>query len=349
MIWIIAAPNFEGGCERHISEKVFDILDTKGTGIHWVSGDVSPLPVKKSPGSPFYDDRKYTEYILKLMQAPHWSVFAWWEKVSDGDVVVMCDFWTPGLDLIKYAITMGMKKEVKFAGYLHGASFVPGDMMEDCDDWIKTMEENLLSIYDQIWCASEFFSESIPHSQRYKARIIGEPFDANDYKEHRDVLGVKKYDVCFPHRVDYDKGPDDLIKIATMMPKHSFVIMGNSVANNLWVEQLKELPNVTMKMNVSDEEHLQILGGSRIVLSTAIQEGWGYGVMKAIACGCIPVLPNRAVYPELYDKIYLYDNIEEAAGLISNYAAFYPTRTFIPRTYNLENIKNCLEEIWIQD
>jgi len=263
---------------------------------------------------------------------------------------VMCDFWTPGLDLIKYAITMGMKKDVRFAGYLHGASFVPGDMMEDCEDWIKTMEVSLLSIYDQIWCASKFFSESIPYPHRKKARIVGEPFDPNDYTDqYRDIHGTKKYDVCFPHRVDYDKGPDNLINIATMMPKHSFVIMGNSVANNNWVEQLKELPNVTMKMNVSDEEHLQILGSSKVVLSTAIQEGWGYGVMKAIACGCIPVLPNRAVYPELYENMYLYDNIAQAVTMISNYTAFYPNKTFMPRSYNLENIKNCLEEIWTQD
>ena len=48
-----------------------------------------------------------------------------------------------------------------------------------------------------------------------------------------------------------------------------------------------------------------------IVVSCAIQEFFGIGVIEAMYCGCIPVLPRRLSYPELlpaeYHAACLYD------------------------------------------
>ena len=43
-----------------------------------------------------------------------------------------------------------------------------------------------------------------------------------------------------------------------------------------------------------------------MVLSTASHEFQGLSVLEAVARGCIPVLPARQVYPELFGDGYLY-------------------------------------------
>ncbi|HJZ47649.1 MAG TPA: DUF3524 domain-containing protein [Roseiflexaceae bacterium] len=55
-----------------------------------------------------------------------------------------------------------------------------------------------------------------------------------------------------------------------------------------------------------------LLRQADIVVSTAIQEFFGIGVIEAMYCGCVPVLPRRLSYPELlpaeYHEVCLYAN-----------------------------------------
>ncbi|NTW00047.1 MAG: DUF3524 domain-containing protein, partial [Oscillochloris sp.] len=49
----------------------------------------------------------------------------------------------------------------------------------------------------------------------------------------------------------------------------------------------------------SQAAYARLLRRSDIVVSTAIQEFFGIGVVEAMACGCAPVLPRRLNYPDL--------------------------------------------------
>jgi glycosyltransferase involved in cell wall biosynthesis len=44
----------------------------------------------------------------------------------------------------------------------------------------------------------------------------------------------------------------------------------------------------------------------RYVVIYATLECLGLSVLEAVALGCVPVLPNRQVYPELFGDEYLY-------------------------------------------
>ena len=46
-------------------------------------------------------------------------------------------------------------------------------------------------------------------------------------------------------------------------------------------------------------EYWSILSNCDVVVSTAIQENFGIGVIEAILAGCHPILPHRLVYPEI--------------------------------------------------
>ncbi|MBU4453438.1 hypothetical protein KKH24_04195, partial [Patescibacteria group bacterium] len=52
------------------------------------------------------------------------------------------------------------------------------------------------------------------------------------------------------------------------------------------------------------------------MLSCSHQETFGYSVMKSILCGCIPVVPARASYPEYFRNKYIYHSTEDAIMLL---------------------------------
>jgi glycosyltransferase involved in cell wall biosynthesis len=52
------------------------------------------------------------------------------------------------------------------------------------------------------------------------------------------------------------------------------------------------------------EAYLALLQQADIVVSTAAQEFFGIGVIEAMACGCVPILPARLTYPELLPEAY---------------------------------------------
>jgi len=65
-------------------------------------------------------------------------------------------------------------------------------------------------------------------------------------------------------------------------------------------------------------EYYEFLAESRCLLITAQEETFGYQVMDAIMCGCIPICPNKLSYRELLPREYLYDNEKELVDILES-------------------------------
>ncbi|MBJ7539086.1 tRNA-queuosine alpha-mannosyltransferase domain-containing protein [Marinomonas transparens] len=124
----------------------------------------------------------------------------------------------------------------------------------------------------------------------------------------------KRIKLVWSARWEFDKGPDRLLAILQELESRSIdyqiAILG---------EQFRSIPQefeqikaqfshriVQFGFAESREDYLAFLVAADFVLSTALHEFQGLAVLEAVALGCVPILPNRQVYPELFGDGYLY-------------------------------------------
>jgi len=56
----------------------------------------------------------------------------------------------------------------------------------------------------------------------------------------------------------------------------------------------------------SEADYRALLRGADVLLSTARHEFQGLAVLEAVASGCLPAVPDRQAYPEIYDQRFRY-------------------------------------------
>ncbi len=122
--------------------------------------------------------------------------------------------------------------------------------------------------------------------------------------------------ISWAARWEYDKGPAKLLAIISCLEAQNIdyrlAILGQSFR-----QVPKEFSQIREQFSHridqfgyadSQDEYFNWLSCSDIFLSTAEHEFQGLAVLEAVNLGCIPVLPNRLVYPELFAEEFLYDS-----------------------------------------
>lgn len=120
------------------------------------------------------------------------------------------------------------------------------------------------------------------------------------------------------HRWEYDKGPETLLTLVSELDKNSFNCEINIVG-----QQFRQIPAAFNKIEQilressslrcgawgyieSKQQYQQLLQHSNIVISTALHDFQGIAVLEAVQAGCVPLLPNSLVYPEIFAEEYLF-------------------------------------------
>jgi glycosyltransferase involved in cell wall biosynthesis len=160
---------------------------------------------------------------------------------------------------------------------------------------------------------------------RQKSSVIPVPLPAHCFTSRQDSQNTDILRIVWNHRWEYDKGPDRLLAIMRELKQR-----GTEFRMYILGQQFRKIPKEfdTIKKEFSHhidqfgyaeskEEYFEWLSRANIVLSTAVHEFQGLSVLEAVAKGCIPVLPNRLVYPELFGQSYVYkdcgDDIKKEA------------------------------------
>lgn len=120
--------------------------------------------------------------------------------------------------------------------------------------------------------------------------------------------------IAWAARWEYDKGPDRLLAIIEQLERsgidYRLCILG---------QKFRQVPEefAVIKHNFSHridqfgfaqsaQEYQQWLSCADVFLSTAVHEFQGLAVLEATDAGCIPLLPDRLVYSELFPARCLY-------------------------------------------
>lgn len=118
-------------------------------------------------------------------------------------------------------------------------------------------------------------------------------------------------------RFEYDKGGDSLLKILQQLEltelHYELAIIGQQFRSS--PQEFKHIESqfahrlVQFGYIESRSDYLSALAGADIVLSTALHEFQGLAILEAIAAGCIPIVPNRLVYPEIIPEAHCYTSV----------------------------------------
>jgi len=113
------------------------------------------------------------------------------------------------------------------------------------------------------------------------------------------------------------KDLDKVLKVAKLLPKLQFIILGRFADNEIESFMKRESPpNVLYPGFVSGKELLNYFQKSKVYIQLSRHEGFGCAIAEAMLCECTPVVTENGAIPEVVGEEGYYvstDNIEGIA------------------------------------
>jgi glycosyltransferase involved in cell wall biosynthesis len=143
--------------------------------------------------------------------------------------------------------------------------------------------------------------------------------DSLQWKQSTDIPVI-----VWNHRWEFDKNPESFFRALDLLEQGSIdfrlIVLGQSFqaspacfshCEHKFKDKILHYGFVP-----SYQHYIALLGQGDIVVSTALHEFYGISVLEAVRAGCLPVLPARLSYPELFDREFLYsdDKLSEKLG-----------------------------------
>lgn len=318
-------------------------LEERYTGqwYRWLPETFAPLfdEVVVIDGKPLTDNIRVGAF-LDLNSTAHYKATQLQEvarlfqegRVKSGDAFWVSDieFW--GIEVVRYlARLQGI--HVKLFGFLHAASYTREDFMEPMSDVGQYLEPAWIAAFDRVYVGSEyhrrrFFETRLSPLRAYdltsRVVVTGNPWRST---EATRLAPPRQYyqrdiDLCFPHRPDREKRPGIFLRAALEVQqrlgrklKIAFTTGRaeyRSTNDQAFIDEVKvlaEVGDVSIYSGLSRVAFYEVLGRSQVVVSTAIEENFGYAMVEAMTMGALVLMPNAFSYPELVhgNRSFLYE------------------------------------------
>jgi hypothetical protein len=224
--------------------------------------------------------------------------------LSDGDSVLVLDFWNPMIFQLKFYVTR-KKFDVKFFSIHHGSSHLPGDFASGPEfKWAKKFESAWIDCYTKIFFGSKNAYGMMPKDMT-NGVVTYLPIDYIRETQAHVICGIRNEDwVVMPLRLDADKGAAEFFEVVERNPEFTFHCSRFHSNVNIPVRS-----NLIVHDEMNRVELFELMSGCKYVLSCAKQETFGYGVLEAVSMGCEPVLiySDENCYTEMYNQYFFKD------------------------------------------
>ncbi len=175
------------------------------------------------------------------------------------------------------------------------------------DSFLTGVKNLLKRLPDQI---PEGLSETLTE----KSSVLPVPINNSAFFLDRDEPSPK-LQIIWNHRWEYDKGPEQLLTCIKALPKElplefhivgqkfrtqpdTFSVIKDVLKNNGWLGNWGYIEDTLA--------YQALLIKADIVFSTALHDFQGLAILEAVAAGCIPIVPDRLAYQEIFSAEYRY-------------------------------------------
>lgn len=246
-------------------------------------------------------------------------------QITDNDVLLFDDFWTPGIEALPYAFDL-FGVHPKMYAFLHAQSVDQYDFTYRMRDWMRPFETGIGAALAGIFVCCPTLKDLVVLggiAPTEKVWVTGHPFNSEEvmermpdhYREGPKTWKISRLPrVVWSSRWDREKDPHTFLKAAEKVIYTSanyvqFIICTGakelrSNDSNLLVllkKYIERFPrNIYLAEGLTKEQYYQILATSKIQVNTALQDWVAITLLEASVAGCYPIYPEFRSFPETF-------------------------------------------------
>jgi glycosyltransferase involved in cell wall biosynthesis len=149
---------------------------------------------------------------------------------------------------------------------------------------------------------------------RKKSRILPPGIDFSAIDNENTSSSNQVPVIVWNHRWEHDKNPELFFETLFELDQEEldfrFIVLGQSFKTypSIFDDARVKLSHRILHFGYSQsqKEYIRLLKRGDIVVSTAHHEFFGIAILEAVRAGCIPLLPKRLSYPEIFPQEFLY-------------------------------------------
>ena len=231
-------------------------------------------------------------------------------SVHPGDHFLFTDAWHPGIINLKYMSEL-LGISVVTHGLWHAGSYDPQDFLGRLvgdKPWVRHAEKSFFHAFDHNYFATQF------HIEMFFVNLLNDYPTENPWFEEDLAEIIAGEDPRFVRTGWPMEYMEDTLTMYKNMPKRDLILFPHRIAPEKQIEIFRDLAHwlpdyefiVCQDHQLTKHEYHTLLGEAKIVFSANLQETLGISCYEGAILDCIPLVPDRLSYREMYQDNFKY-------------------------------------------